>query len=468
MLEPKDFGREAGPVIEWIDQYLQNIESYPVKSRVKPGEIYNRIPATAPEEGEPLQNMLEDLTAVIMPGITHWQHPNFHAYFNATNSIESIFAEFITAAIGAQCMIWETSPAAAELEERMMEWLRDAMGLPKAFEGVIQDTASSASLVALLTAREVVTGFQSNETGVPGNLRVYCSKETHSSIEKGAGIAGIGRRNVVKIPVDDQMRLIPAELENSIREDLQNGLQPCCVVAALGTTGTVAVDPLAEIAAICSKYKVWLHVDAAYAGPALLLPEYRWMMEGIEQADSFVFNPHKWMFTNFDCSAYYVKDAQSLIKTFEILPEYLKTGTRGQVNDYRDWGIQLGRRFRALKLWFVIRGYGLSGLRDKLREHIRLNLHFAEQIEQSAQFELVLPPFLNFTCFRYRPDPDLGPEELNRLNEQLLQKVNRRGKVFLTHTKLDGRYVIRMVIGQTYARREHVNRLLTELYSAAQ
>ena len=467
MLEPKDFKREVGPVIDWIDQYLQNVESYPVKSQVAPGAIYEQIPAAAPEEGEPMEAILQDLTSVILPGITHWQHPNFHAYFNANTSVESVFAEFITSAIGAQCMIWETSPAAAELEERMMEWLRDAMGLPATFEGVIQDTASTATLVAILTAREVTTGFQSNETGVPGNLRIYCSQETHSSIEKGVVIAGIGRKNLVKIPADSQMRLIPGELEARIREDLDNGLKPCCVVAAIGTTGTVAVDPLPEIAAICQKYDVWLHVDAAYAGTALLLPEYQWMIEGIEHADSFVFNPHKWMFTNFDCSVYFVRDVKILIKTFEILPEYLKTGTRGLVNDYRDWGVPLGRRFRALKLWFVIRGYGLSGLREKLREHIRLTSYFAEQVEKSAQFELLLPPFLNFSCFRFRPAPDLEPEMVNQLNEQLLQRINRRGKVYITHTKLNGVYVLRMIIGQTYVRREHVDRLLEELRASA-
>ncbi|MCP4646564.1 MAG: aminotransferase class V-fold PLP-dependent enzyme, partial [bacterium] len=298
--------------------------------------------------------------------------------------------------------------------------------------------------------REVATGFRSNEEGVPSNLRVYCSKETHSSIEKGVAVCGIGTRNLVKIGVDQQMRMNPSELETRIREDLDAGLKPCAVVAAIGTTGTVAVDPLEKIAEICKKYGVWLHVDAAYAGTALLLPEYRWMIKGIEQADSFVFNPHKWMFTNFDCSVYLVKDAGLLIKTFEILPEYLKTKTRGVVNDYRDWGVPLGRRFRALKLWFVIRSFGLEGIREKLHTHIQMNLKFSKALIQIEGMHLPLEPFLNFCCFRLQPKGMEKLEDLNRLNETFLEEINRSGKLFLTHTKINGLYTIRMLIGQTY------------------
>jgi len=373
----------------------------------------------------------------------------------------------VTAAMGAQCMIWETSPAAAELEQRMMEWLRDAMGIPANFEGVIQDSASSASLVSLITAREVTTGFRSNEEGVPPNLRVYCSKETHSSIEKGVAVCGIGRKNLVKIGVDQQMRMDPAELEIKIRKDLDAGLKPCAVVATIGTTSTVAVDPLEEIAAICKKYRIWLHVDAAFAGTALLLPEYRWMIKGIEQADSFVFNPHKWMFTNFDCSVYLVKDADLLIKTFEILPEYLKTKTRGTVNDYRDWGVPLGRRFRALKLWFVIRSHGLEGIREKLRTHIRLNKQVSEALGQISSIHLPLEPFLNFTCFRLQPVGVEHPEELNRLNQAFLEEINRSGELFLTHTKIGGLLTIRMLTGQTYVEEQDVKRALELIASAA-
>jgi aromatic-L-amino-acid decarboxylase len=466
MLNPKDFKKEAGPVIDWIDRYINNIKSLPVKSKVSPGDIYNAIPKAPPLHSEAMEQIMEDLDRIILPGMTHWQHPGFHAYFPANSSVESLLAESLTAAMGAQCMIWETSPAAAELEQRMMEWLRDSMGIPSNFEGVIQDSASSASLVSLITAREVATGFRSNEEGVPPNLRVYCSKETHSSIEKGVAVCGIGRKNLVKIGVDKQMRMDPLELEARIREDLEAGLKPCAVVAAIGTTGTVAVDPLEQIAEICKKYGVWLHVDAAFAGTALLLPEYRWMIKGVEQADSFVFNPHKWMFTNFDCSVYLVKSAGLLIKTFEILPEYLKTKTRGAVNDYRDWGVPLGRRFRALKLWFVIRSFGLEGIREKLRHHIQLNKRFSEALAEREGIHLPLEPFLNFTCFRLQPEGVEDKDTLNRLNEAFLEEINSGGKCFLTHTKIDGLYTLRMIIGQTYVEEEDVEQTL-ELITAA-
>jgi len=466
MLDPKEFKSDSSEVIQWIDHYLNNITSYPVKSPVHPGDIYRHIPADAPQESESLDQIMKDLDQIIMPGITHWQHPNFHAYFPANSSVESMLAEFITSAIGAQCMIWDTSPSAAELEQRMMEWLRGAMGIPEKHEGVIQDSASSASLVALITAREVATGFTSNEEGVPNNLRVYCSQETHSSIEKGVAVCGIGKKNLVKIGVDQQLGMIPGELESRIKEDIHSGFKPCAVVAAIGTTGTLAVDPLKEIAEICKKYNVWLHVDAAYAGTALLLPEYRWMIEGIEQVDSFVFNPHKWMFTNFDCSVYFVKNADLLIRTFEVLPEYLKTKSRGLVNDYRDWGVPLGRRFRALKLWFVIRSFGIKGIQQQLRSHIQLNLNFSEAIRQISGIELDIEPFLNFTCFRLNPPSPLSTEGLNSLNEKLLEEINKGGKVFLTHTKINGLYTLRMVIGQTYVTQDHIELALKEIQSA--
>ncbi len=466
MLNPKDFKKEAGPVVDWIDRYMNNIKSFPVKSKVSPGDIYNALPGEAPLHSEPMEQIMEDLDRIILPGMTHWQHPGFHAYFPANSSVESVLAESVASAMGAQCMIWETSPAAAELEQRMMEWLRDAMGIPGNFEGVIQDSASSASLVSLITAREVATGFRSNEEGVPPNLRVYCSEETHSSIEKGVGVCGIGRRNLVKIGVDQQMRMDSSQLEAMISEDLEAGLKPCAVVATIGTTGTVAVDPLEEIAEICKKHGVWLHVDAAFAGSALLLPEQRWMIQGIEQANSFVFNPHKWMFTNFDCSVYLVKDAGLLIKTFDILPEYLKTKTRGVVNDYRDWGVPLGRRFRALKLWFVIRSFGLEGIREKLRAHIRMNNRFSEALGQMKSIHLPLEPFLNFTCFRLQPEGLENPDTLNPLNEAFLEEINRGGELYLTHTKIDGLYTLRMIIGQTYVEEKDVDRAL-ELISYA-
>ncbi len=467
MLDRKNISKELAIVSEWVQKYLQNIESYPVKSQVKPKDIYSQLPVAPPDESESIEAIMKDLEEIIIPGVTHWQHPNFHAYFPANVSVESVLADFITSTIGAQCMIWETSPAAAELEERMMEWLRDNMGIPKHFEGVIQDTASTATLAAILTAREVKTDFKSNIEGVPNNLRVYCSTETHSSIEKAVAISGIGTKNLVKIEVDEQLRLIPEKLEQQIRADLDNDFLPCCVVTATGSTGTVAVDPLQPIAEICEKYDIWLHVDAAYAGTALLLPEYQWMIEGIEGADSFVFNPHKWMFTNFDCTVYFVKDAGALIKTFEVLPEYLKTQTRGLVNDYRDWGIPLGRRFRSLKLWFVIRSFGMDGIRNRLRHHIQLNQYFAEKIKESASFELILPPFLNYTCFRFHPGKIEDESKLNELNEQLIHNLNRSGDLYISHTKVKEKYVIRMVIGQTYVEQRHVDFALSKIEEVA-
>jgi aromatic-L-amino-acid decarboxylase len=466
MLDPKDFKLHADPVIDWIDGYLNRLRSLPVKSQVRPGEIYRQIPEEVPQQTELFEAILKDLEKVILPGMTHWQHPNFHAYFPANNSVESILAEFITSAMGAQCMMWDTSPAAAELEQRMMEWLRDATGLPAGWEGVIQDSASSATLAALITAREVKTGFRSNAEGVPGNLRVYGSTETHSSVEKAVGVAGLGRNNYVKVQTDDRMRMDPAALESQIRGDLQNGLVPCAVVATIGTTGTLAVDPLEAIAGICRKYDLWLHVDAAYAGTALILPEYRWMIRGVEQVDSFVFNPHKWMFTNFDCSAYFVKDAATLIQSFEILPEYLKTGSRGSVNDYRDWGIPLGRRFRALKLWFVLRSYGIQGIREKLEHHLELNRYFAEELRKMPGMVLPLEPFLSVTCFRYDPDPESDVESRNEKNKALLDRINGSGELFLSHTRINGLHTARMVIAQTYVDREDVDKALAVLNAA--
>ena len=454
MIKKDDFRAEADRILDWIDNYYKKLRELPVKSRVNPREIYNKIPSEAPFEGESIDAILNDLDSVILPGVTHWQHPSFHAYFPANSSCESVLGEMVTAAIGAQCMVWETSPAAAELEERMTEWMASAAGLPDGFTGVIQDSASSATLVAILTARERATQFKSNLEGAPQGLRVYCSSEAHSSIEKGVGVAGIGRNNLVKIETDVEQRMNPEKLEKAICDDMAAGLTPICVVAAIGTTGTVALDPLPEIAVICEKYNVWLHVDAAFAGTALLLPEYRYISQGIEHADSLVFNPHKWMFVNFDCSLYYVKNPELLVRTFDILPEYLKTATHGLVNDYRDWGIPLGRRFRALKLWFVLRGFGLEGIRQRLREQIALNEYFAEKISQSGSFTLLKPPFLGFTLFRVNSDDD-------SVSENLLKAINASGKIYLSHTKVNGRYAIRFHATQTYIQKEDIDKAIS-------
>ncbi len=457
-MTPQSFRTEAHRLVDWMVDFMENIEQYPVKSSAQPGDILKQLPASPPQQGEAFDQLFGDFKQIIVPGMTHWQHPHFHAYFPGNGSYPSLLAEMLTATLGAQCMIWETSPAAAELEELVMNWLKQMMDLPADWHGVIQDTASTASIVALLTAREKLTNFSVNEIGFSGKdrFRVYCSPETHSSIEKGAKIAGIGRQNVVKVATDDLLAMRPDMLDEAIKKDLAAGYKPLAVVAAIGTTSTVAIDPLKAIGEICKKYNVWLHIDAAYAGTALLLPEYRWMMQGQELADSFVFNPHKWMFTHFDCSAYFVKDKEALLRTFEILPEYLKTATRGKVNDYRDWGIQLGRRFRALKLWFVIRSFGVEGLQQTLRRHINCATDFEQKVQAHPDFELVLPRSLNVVVFRYKPVAESDPEKLNALNEQLVKQLNASGKLFITHTKVKGTYCLRMVLGNTRLEQRHV------------
>jgi aromatic-L-amino-acid decarboxylase len=458
-MNPGEFRKHAHELVDWIAGYMENIETYPVKSPVAPGEIKSRIPDNPPLQPEPFSLFMKDFEEIILPGITHWQNPSFFAYFPANTSPPSILAEMIIAALGSQCMIWETSPAAAELEEKMMIWLRKMIGLPEHFEGVIQDSASTATLAAILTAREKVTGFLINDEGTASSrtLRVYCSGQAHSSVEKAVKIAGIGRKNLVKIPVRDDYSLDPVKLREAIRNDRESGYLPCCVVGAIGTTGTTAIDPVRAIGEICSEYGLWFHVDAAMAGTALILPEFQWMLDGREYIDSFVFNPHKWMFTNFDCSAYFVKDAAALIRTFEILPEYLTTRTRGKVNDYRDWGVPLGRRFRALKLWSVIRSYGVEELRNKVRYHIQLAARLKEMISAESDFEILAPVNICVVCFRYKPY-GIAEEEINSLNEKLNHLLNDSGKLYLTHTVLNGKYTLRMVTAQTDVVLEHVER----------
>jgi len=458
MISNAEFRNFGHQFVDWIADYYENIEKYPVKSQVSPGDIFKSLPENPPENSESITEIFKDFQNILIPGVTHWQSPNFFAYFPANSSYPSILAEMLTSSLAAQCMKWETSPAAAELEEKVMNWLKQMLGLPENLFGVIQDTASTATLCAILTAREKFSDFKINESGFDKyeNFRIYCSKEAHSSIEKAAKIAGFGSKNLVKIEVDGQCRLIPEILDQTIRDDLKNGLKPICIVAALGSTGTTAIDPLPEIAKICKTYNTWLHIDAAMAGSALILPEYRWMINGIEQADSFVFNPHKWLFTNFDCSAYFVKDKNALIKTFQVIPEYLKTKSDDHVNNYCDWGVPLGRRFRALKLWFVIRNFGIQGLQEKLRTHILLANELAKEIENEKDFELLEPVTINLVCFRYKPKNLNDENALNILNEELLHKINSTGKIYITHTKIHGKYSLRMVIAQTYVQQKHV------------
>ncbi len=456
-MDSEEFRSHAHAFVDWMADYSANVGSYPVRAQVEPGAIAARLADAAPETGESMEAIFADFERVVMPGITHWQHPSFFAYFPANASPPSVLAEMLTASLGAQCMLWQTSPAATEMETRVLDWLRQMIGLPVGFAGVIQDTASAATLCALLTARERHTNWRSNETGLAGGevFTAYCSAEAHSSVEKAARIAGLGAANLRKIAVDERFAMRADALEAAIHADLEAGRTPLFAVATLGTTGSSGFDPLQRIGEVCAGQGIWLHVDAAWAGSALVLPEHRWMIEGVEHAESFVFNPHKWLFTNFDCSAYFVRDAAALVRTFEILPEYLKTPEAGRVTDYRDWGIPLGRRFRALKLWFVLRSYGVEGLRAAIQAHIDMAHALARQIDAAPDFELLVPPVLSLLCFRYRP-AGAADAALKTLNQRLLNALNDSGALYLTQTRINGDLAIRFAIGQTATEPRHV------------
>ncbi len=455
-MNPEEF-REAGrATIDWVARYLEGVEKYPVLSQVRPGDIRKQLTPKPPERGEPFDALLGDLNRLILPGITHWQSPNFFAYFPANASPPAILGDLISSGLGVQGMLWATSPACTELETHVLDWMVDLLGLPSRFKsdgnggGVIQDTASSATLCALLAARERATGGKSNEEGVTGTLTAYTSNQAHSSLEKAAGIAGIGRRNMRAIEVDERFAMRPDALERAIAQDLKQGHKPFFVSATVGTTSSTAIDPVPRIAEICRRYNLWLHVDAAHAGSAAICPDLRWIHEGVEQADSYCVNPHKWLLTNFDCDLFYVADRRSLISTFSVQPEYLRNqaSEAGAVIDYRDWHIPLGRRFRSLKLWFVIRHYGVEGLQAHIRKHVELAREFAEWVKADRRFELAAPVPLNLVCFRR-----LGGDGLN---EKLLNDLNTSGNLYLTHTKLDGKYTLRMAIGGTLTERRHV------------
>lgn len=453
-MDTQSFRKHAHELVDWMADYFESVEDYPVMSQVKPGDILKQIPSKAPEQAESFDKMLKDFNEIIMPGITHWESPNFMAYFPANKSKGSVLAEMLMSTLGAQCMQWLTSPAAAELEEQMMNWLREMLGLPESFTGVIQDTASTATLCALLTARERATNYEINEKGFSNHqFTVYASEQIHSSIDKAVKIAGFGIESLRKIEVDEAFSLIPEKLQEQIEKDIQEGFTPLCVVSAIGTTSTTAIDPISEIGDICQKHNIWHHVDAAYAGTALVLPELRWMSEGVEKADSFVFNPHKWMFTNFDCTAYFVKDPVSLVNTFTITPDYLKTSVDGEVKNYRDWGIPLGRRFRALKLWFVIREFGVEGIQEKIRKHITLGHWLAGEVDKHPDFELMAPVPLNTVCFRFIKGEE---SQLGALNEAIMNEINASGKLFFMPTKLNGKFTLRLAFGNTNLEAFHV------------
>jgi aromatic-L-amino-acid/L-tryptophan decarboxylase len=457
-MTPEQFREEGKKLIDWIASYYEQVETYPVLSQIKPGEVFNRLPAIAPVHGEPFDRMMKDVDEIIMPGITHWQSPGFFAYFPANSSFPSVLGDLLSSGLGVQGMLWATSPAATELETRVMEWLADMLALPRSFRysstggGVIQDTASSSALAAVVAAREKATGFVSNEKGITGKLIAYVSTQTHSSVEKAVKIAGIGRENLRLIDVDANFAMLPGKLEEQIIKDRESGYLPFFACATMGTTSSNGMDPVRKIGEICKRENLWFHVDGAMSGSALMCPEFRHFSDGLELADSFCFNPHKWLFTNFDCDCFWVADRRHLINTFSILPEYLRNQATesGEVFDYRDWHIQLGRRFRSLKLWFVIRHYGEEGLQNLIRNHVEMARKFAQWIRESDNFDLIMDPPLNLVCFRYR-----GTDEENLA---LMQKINREGEIFFTHTRLNGKMVLRLCIAQTHTEERHVIR----------
>jgi aromatic-L-amino-acid decarboxylase len=454
-MTPDEFRRRGREVIDWIADYMEHVEEYPVLSTVKPGDIRAMLPGHPPPTGEPFDQVLADLDRIVMPGITHWQSPGFFAFFNANASGPAILGDLVSSGLGVQGMLWTTSPACTELETHVMDWLVEMLELPPAFlssgtgGGVIQDSASSATLTAIIAAREAAT---TNRTGSLGNLIAYTSTHAHSSIEKGIRIAGIGIDNLRSIPADAAFAMQPAALAQAIEEDLAAGRVPFFVCATIGTTSSTAIDPVREIGEICRQHNIWLHVDAALAGTAALIPEMRWINDGVELADSYVFNPHKWMLTNFDCSAFFVADRTPLIGALSVLPEYLRNeaSASGAVIDYRDWQIPLGRRFRALKLWFVIRHYGVEGLQAFVSEHLRLARLFASWIDGDSGFELAAPAPVNLVCFRH-----IGGDDAN---QRIMDRVNRSGEIYLNHTKLNGELTLRMSIGQTHTEERHVRK----------
>jgi aromatic-L-amino-acid decarboxylase len=458
-MTPEEFRRHAHEVVDWMADYLEGVEAMPVAPSVAPGDIRRRLPPGPPEQGEPFAALFQDFQRVILPGMTHWNHPGWFAYFPCNNSPPSILGEMLASTMGAQCMSWATSPAATELEQVVMEWLRQLLALPPGFTGVIQDTASTATLVALLSARE--------RAGTAAPLTVYASTEAHSSVDKGVKLVGIGLERLRHIPVDGAYAMQPEELGRAIQSDLAAGARPACVVATVGTTSSSGIDPLRAIAEICRRHGIWLHVDAAYAGAAAIVPELRWVLDGVELADSLVFNPHKWLLTNFDCTAYYVRDTGALLCTFQITPEYLRTAHDAEVVNFRDWGIQLGRRFRALKLWFVLRSYGAEGLRAMIRRHVGLAKDFAGWVSADPRFELAAPVPLGLVCFRYVGEGGEGAGERDALNARLLALVNASGRVHLTHTRLGGRYSLRLVVGQRTTDRAHVEEAWRQINRAA-
>ncbi|AHD07912.1 pyridoxal phosphate-dependent decarboxylase family protein [Phaeobacter gallaeciensis] len=443
-----DFSHWGRKIADWTQNYHQTVGDRPVRARTEPGDVLNALPATPPETGEGMEAIFADFETIVMPGITHWQHPRFFAYFTSNAAAPSVLAEFLTSAIAPQCMLWQTSPAATEMETCMMDWLRQALDLPEEFQGVIQDSASSATLAAVLTMREKALNWQGNEQGLftQKTLRIYCSSEVHTSVDRAIWVAGIGQQNLVRVPIKGDWRgMDPDALAAAIEADIAAGHRPAGVILCVGGTGVGATDPVDQILDVAEKYGLYTHVDAAWAGSAMICPEYRHYWPGIERADSIVFNPHKWLGVQFDCSAHFLKDPDDLVRTLAISPEYLKTHGKDGIINYSEWSVPLGRRFRALKIWFLIRTYGLEGLRQRLRNHVTWSQKLHDRLELEPDFEIVTPPMWSLWSFRYQPD---GATDLDDLNLRLVNAINDDGRIYLTQTRVDGALVIRFQAGQ--------------------
>ena len=464
----EEFRRFGHEIIDWIADYFERIEGLPVLAQIEPGELRAQLPETPPQTGESMEAILADVDRLIVPALTHWSHPSFFAYFATSTSAPGIFGELLSAAFDVKSMLWRTSPAATELEEVVLDWLRQMIGLDNGMSGFIYDTASVSSMHAIAAAREGVE-LRIREEGMSGRndlplLRVYASEQAHSSIDKGIITLGLGQRALRKIPADSEFRLDAKALAESIDEDKRNGMLPFCVVATVGTTSTSSVDPVPAIVEICEKHAMWLHVDAAYAGSAAIVPELRQILDGCDRADSLVLNPHKWLFTPFDLSVLYCRHMDLLRRAFSLVPEYLRTPEQEKVRSGSDYGVQLGRRFRALKLWMIIRYFGHEGLAARIREHCRLARLFASWIEESPDWELMAPVPFALVCFRACPSDGGETEEiqakrLDALNEAVMHGVNATGKAFLSHTKLNDKLTLRLSIGNIRTTERHVRRV---------
>ena len=470
-MDPTEFRKLGHELVEWVADYRERIGEFPVMSRLQPGEVEALLPAAPPARAEGLEAIVADLERVVLPGITHWNHPGWFAYFPSNTDLSSVLADLVSSGLGAQGMSWQTSPAATEVELVVMSWLRQMLGLSEAFSGVIHDSASTATFCALLCARERVSAFSQNRGGLQDEdspLVVYASDQAHSSIPKGALLAGFGARNLRLIETDDACALRLDLLEEAIGDDLAAGRRPCAVVASVGTTATTALDPLAGIAALAARHGLWLHVDAALAGSAMICPEQRWMWAGVEGADSLVLNPHKWLGTGFDLSAYYVRDPEHLVRVMGTDPSYLRTAQDGLAPNLRDWGIPLGRRFRALKLWFLIRDHGVEGLQARIRRDLDNAQWFATAADAEPGWELLAPVPLQTVCLRHVP-PGLERDEdgLSAHNLAIAGRVNRGGRAYLTPARVKGRQLLRVSIGAQATEREHVQTLWDELRQAA-